>query len=399
MRVRQLIRGEAGIAIPVALMICFLMLAIGLAIVSQSDRQNLQAGGERVQENSLMLSEGSLNAQANLFAANWPGSPATAFATCTQASTSTACADAGNLIRGFTNDDFTNATWSLSVRDNGTGSYYDDTATASQPAYDASGPSGTKDNMVWLRAQATVRGRTRVIVALLRSFPVGQNFPRGVVTAGTFSTSNNGKKAMVDPGSGPGVNVRCTPGAGAPQRGDPCLNFVATKGQVWPPSYSADTALPNAMSATEVSALRTKAQAAGTYYSGCPASLPSATLVFIETGGCSYSGSTQVNSAANPGMLVINSGGLSLGGTVNFYGIVYAVNAGGSSAANLVDLGGNAQVQGAVVVDGNGGVTAGSSKMNIVYDANAFNVVSLNSSVNIVANTWRELTGHSGVNP
>jgi hypothetical protein len=396
--VRQL-RAENGIAIPVALMVCFLMLAIGLAIVSSSDRQNLQTGGERVAENSLTLSEGSLNAQANLFAANWPGSAGTAFTTCTQASTSSACADAGNLLRGFTNHDFTNATWSLSVRDNGTGNYYDDAATASQPSYDASGPSGTKDNMVWLRAQATVRGRTRTVVALLRAFPVGQNFPRGVVTAGSFSTSNNGKKPFVDPGSGPGINVRCTPGANAPIRDDPCLNFLATKGQVWPPSYTADTTIPNAMTASEVSALRSKAQAAGTYYATCPSSLPSATLVFIETGGCSYGANTQVNSPTNPGLLVIYTGGLTLGGTMNFYGIIYAVNAGGSSSQGLVTLGGDAQVTGAVVADGNGGVTAGSSKMNIVYDANAFNVISLNSSVNIVANTWRELNSHAGANP
>jgi hypothetical protein len=398
-RAARQLRSEAGIAIPIALMVCFLMLAIGLAIVSNSDRQNLQSGGERVQENSLMLSEGSLNAQANLLAANWPGSAATAFTPCTQASTSSSCADAGNLLRGFTNNDFTNATWSLSVRDNALGNYYDDTATASQPVYDASGPSGTKDNMVWLRAQATVRGRTRTVVALMRAFPVGQNFPRGVVTAGSFSTSNNGKKAMVDPGSGPGINVRCTPGAGAPQRGDTCLNFVATKGQVWPPSYSADTTIPSAMSASEVSALRSKAQAAGTYYASCPGSLPSATLVFIENGGCTYGGNTQVNSSANPGLLVVYSGGLTLGGTMNFYGIIYAVNAGGSTSQGLVTLGGDSQVNGAVVADGNGGVTAGSSKMNIVYDANAFNVISLNSTVNIVANTWRELNGHAGVNP
>jgi hypothetical protein len=393
-RLARKLRYEAGIAVPIALMMCALMLAMGLAIVAFADQQNTQQGVERVGENSLTLSEGTLNAQANLIASNWPGSSATAFTACTQASTSTACLDAGNLLRGFANHDFTGAMWALSVRDNGLGNYYDDTATASQPAYDASGPSGTPDNMVWIRARATLRNRTRTVVALLRAFPVGQNFPRGVVTAGSFSTSNNGKKAMVDPGSGPGVNVRCTPGASAPARGDACLDFVATKGQVWPPSYSADTSIPSAMTATEVSALRTKAQATGTYYAGCPGSLPSATLVFIETGGCSYTGNTQVNSPTSPGLLVINSGGISFGGTVNFYGIVYAVNAGGSSSKNLVDLGGNSQIQGAVVVDGNGGVTAGSSKMNIIYDANAFNVISLNSSVNIVANTWRELNGH-----
>jgi hypothetical protein len=90
-------------------------------------------------------------------------------------------------------------------------------------------------------------------------------------------------------------------------------------------------------------------------------------------------------------MLVIASGGISFGGTVNFYGIVYCVNGGNSSSASLVSLGGNAQVSGAVVVDGPGGVTAGSSKMNIVYDPNVFNIVSSNATVNIVANSWREL--------
>ncbi|MEA2274660.1 MAG: hypothetical protein QOI98_3368, partial [Solirubrobacteraceae bacterium] len=194
-RVARRLRSEAGIAVPIALMMCMLMLAIGLAILALADQQNTQQGAERVGENSLTLSEGTLNAQANLIASNWPGTAGTTFTTCTQASTSTACLDSGNLLRGFTNHDFTGATWSISVRDNGLGSYYDDTATASQPAYDASGPSGTPDNMVWIRARATLRSKTRTVVALLRAFPVGQNFPRGVVTAGNFSTSNNGKKA------------------------------------------------------------------------------------------------------------------------------------------------------------------------------------------------------------
>ena len=50
-------------------------------------------------------------------------------------------------------------------------------------------------------------------------------------------------------------------------------------------------------------------------------------------------------------MLVIHSGTLSFGGTTNFYGLVYAVNSGGLTG-NVVSLGGNAQVSGAVVVDG-----------------------------------------------
>ena len=41
----------------------------------------------------------------------------------------------------------------------------------------------------------------------------------------------------------------------------------------------------------------------------------------------------------------------------------------------MVSLGGNAQVSGAIVVDGAGGVLAGSSKLNVLYDANVFNLV------------------------
>jgi hypothetical protein len=392
---RHRLRSESGIALPVAMMIAALMLALGLAITAFADRQTLETGTERVKENATTLSEGALNAQANLLASNWPNGAGNAFGTCTQASTAARCPDPGNLLRGFTNSDFTVSAWSISIRDNGLGAFYDDAATAGQPAYDASGPGGGgPDNMVWLRAQATVRGRARTIVALVRAFPVGQNFPRGVVTAGSFSTSNNGKKPMVDPGTGPGVNVRCTPGAGAPTRGDSCLNFVADKGQVWPPTYKADSTIPSAMSAADISTLRSRAQAANTYYATCPGTLPSAPVVFIENGGCSYTGSAQYNSAASPGLLVLYNGGIAFGGTVNFYGIVYAVNNSNSNSSNLVDLGGNAQIQGAVVVDGNGGVTAGSSKMNIVYDPNVFNIVSANATVNIVANSWRELNGH-----
>jgi hypothetical protein len=389
-------RDERGIALVVAIVVAGLMLALGLALLSFVDQQSSQTGAERVKESSLTLTEGALNAQANLLAASWPKNAASAFVPCTQTSTNSSCPDVTALLGGFTGKDFgtggSAASWTVSVRDNGLGNFYDDTATASQPAYDAGGPGGVADNLVWLRAQGTVRGQTRTVVALLRAFPIAQNFPRGVVTAGHFRTTNNGKKVIVDPGSGPGINVRCTPGAGAPARGDTCLDYVATKGQVWPNAYNASATLPAAMSASDISAMRTKAQSAGTWYLNCPATLPSAALVFVENGPCSTGGNSQINSAASPGLLIINSGTMTLGGTSNFFGLIYCVNAGGLTG-DVVTIGGNAQVQGAVVVDGAGGVAAGSSKTNIVYDPNAFNIINTNSTVAVVANTWRELNG------
>jgi hypothetical protein len=386
------LRDESGIALVVALMMAVLMLGIGLALLSYVDQQSSQSGKERVMESSLSLAEGLLNAETNILPAHWPGSAASAFSPCTQSSTSTSCPDPGSLLRGFTNTDFGTggaaAAWSLSIRDNGLGSYYDEQDTATQPSYDKSGPNGVPDSLVWLRAQASVRGQARTVVALVRASVVGQNFPRGVVTAGHFSTSNNGNKVIVDAGTGPGVVVRCDAGAGGPARGNACLDYVATKGQVWPNSYTADPAVPNAMSSTEVDALRSRAKAAGTWFNTCPPTLPSAPVVFVENGPCSGG----ANSGTAPGILVIYSGTFSLGGNSVFYGIVYCVNSTNLSG-DVISLGGTSLIQGAAVVDGPGGVSAGSSKMNILADPNVFNVVQFTASVAILANSWRELNG------
>jgi hypothetical protein len=383
---------ERGVALVVAIMVTFLMLAVGMALLTFVDQQTLQGGRERVKESSLTLAEAVLNAETNIMPARWPGSSASAFAPCTKDSATANCPDPGSLLRGFTNKDFGSggaaASWSLTVRDNGLGSYYDDAETQGQPAYDASGPTGVPDSLVWLRSQATVGGQTRTIVALVRASTVGQNFPRSVITGGHFKTTNNGNKVIVDTGSGPGVVVRCTAGSGGPARGNSCLDYVATKGQVWPNTYNADPAVPNAMSASEIAALRARAQSAGTWYSSCPTTLPSAPVVFVENGPCSGG----ANSASAPGILVIYSGTYSIGANSVFYGIVYCVNS-TNLTGDVISLGGTSLIKGAAVVDGPGGISAGSSAVNLVWDPNVFNVVKSTASVAILANSWRELNG------
>ena len=391
------LRDESGVALVVAVFISLLMLSAGLAVVAFADSQTTATGTERVRESVLTLSEGAINAQANLLSAAWPDSVDKAFVACTETSTSVKCPDPGNLQRGFTAKEFTNGgavTWHISVRDNGLGSYYDDTATASQPAWDANGPDGTgPDGIMWLRAQAGIRGSTRTIVTLVRATPITQAFPRGVITAGHFHTTNNGNKILVDTGGGPGIIARCDPGSGGPARGNSCLDYQVTKGQVWPNSWTSDPNLPNAMTASDVASLRNRAKAAGTWYNSCPSSLPSASLVFIESGTCSYSTSTQYNSATSPGLVVIYNGTLSFAGGTIFYGLIYAVNSSNSSG-NIVSLAGESQVFGAVVVDGAGGVSVGGSKLSLVWDPNVFNLVTTTQTINVIANSWRELNGH-----
>jgi hypothetical protein len=59
-----------------------------------------------------------------------------------------------------------------------------------------------------------------------------------------------------------------------------------------------------------------------------------------------------------------------------------------------VSLIGDTTVVGATVVDGPGGILAGSSKVNLVYDANVFNLVTTTRTINVIANSWRELPGN-----
>lgn len=385
------LRSESGAALVVAILISALMLGMGMAILAFADGQVGRTGQERLSENALTLAEGALNAQANLLSASWPETADLAFAPCTQSSTSVKCPNPSKLLQGYSGADFGNgASWSITIRDNGTGAYYQDAATASQPAYDASGPAGVPDDTVWLRVEATLKGKRRTLVSLVRATPIGHTFPRGVITAGHFHTTNNGNKTIVDTGSGPGVLARCNPGAGGPGRGNACLDYVVDKGQVWPNLWSADVNMPNAMETNEINSLRNRAKAANTWYSTCPGSIPAGTIVFIETGNCAYSGNSQMNSPANAGMLVLYSGTLTLTGTVSFYGLIYAPNANGLTG-NVVSLGGNAQVYGAIVVDKQGGISAGSSKLNVIYDSNMFNFVTTTQTINVIANSWREL--------
>jgi hypothetical protein len=116
-------------------------------------------------------------------------------------------------------------------------------------------------------------------------------------------------------------------------------------------------------------------------------------VVWVETTGtCSYTGNNVYNSTSQAGVLIMASGTLSIAGTVNFYGVIYHANMAGVTGWP-VQLGGNAQVFGGVIVDGDAGVVAGSSKANIVYNDSAFSAVRSYGTAGLIQNTWRELKG------
>jgi hypothetical protein len=407
MRLRDDQRGSALVA---AMFAIAMMLMIGLATYSLVDTQQGQATRSDVTEASFRLANGALNSQMFKLGSVWPNTAATAYpASCTAASGGASpCPDSTTLGQSFNSIQYGTSTcpagvsngWRTYVRDNGGGatSYYDPAVVPSQPRWDANA-----DGSVWVRSEGTASCRTRTTVALVQLSRVPLPFPRNVVTTNWLQVSNNGRKPIVDtlgsyaqppsarpPGNAQpgGVAARCV---SAPS---PCVKYDASKGQISPDTTQLNTGgAASTLTSDQIAGLRLQAQTAvpPTYYpaGSCPPNL-TGKLIFVEdmTGCSGYSGG---NTGANPGVLVFMHGTLSFGGNGVFYGIVYAGNLAPSVSGAVVTIQGTAAIQGAVVVDGPGGVVAGSSRTNIVFDPRAFSSLQALANATMVPNTWRQI--------
>ena len=89
-------------------------------------------------------------------------------------------------------------------------------------------------------------------------------------------------------------------------------------------------------------------------------------------------------------MFVIANGTLSFGGNFTYYGLVYVANLQQTTGV-VVRMHGSAMIVGSVAIDGGGGVDAGSSGKNFVYDDGVFPLVTTFSAAAPVQGSWREL--------
>ena len=407
------LRRDDGFMLVSAVLLLMIMMSIGLAVVAFSDTQQNGARVERVREASFQLTEASMQGQIFQLGRAWPGTPAGAYpVVCTPTSAVTdPCPNASNLQATYTGPEYRTGPcpdgspgdyvpWTTSVRDNGDPNragvdvrYYDENLAITRATYDAN-----RDGKLWVRATGYARCKRQSAVALvtqnLRPLP----FPRNVITANWFRSNNKGNKVIVDT-RGPyasepaDLSLRCeglTYGATTPNA---CAGYESTKGQVSPERLIYDTATSPAVDPAQLPGFRQQAQAAGHYY-GPGVSCPDLRgieggVVFIEetSAGCSMPGGFKESA---PGFLVINRGAVTFGGNSAFYGIIYAVNAGDLNTP-VVSTSGTALIQGAVTVDGRGGVVAGASKANIVFDDRALLHVKGYAGAGIVQNSWRLL--------
>ncbi len=75
---------------------------------------------------------------------------------------------------------------------------------------------------------------------------------------------------------------------------------------------------------------------------------------------------------------------------MTFYGLVYGANL-QRSTGEIVRTQGAATIVGPVAVDGDGGVSAGSSKLNVVFADGVFPSITSFTAAAPVQGSWREL--------
>jgi len=404
---------ERGNVLVIAVTMVMLMLVLGSTALSTVDTQTDVTKRERQHESSFNLAEGVLNAQAFVLGRLGTGGAVGQFADeCTNLSTELLCPNAEQVARSYAaatqNDYDANSTWRTRVRDNPIDpnnpnvTYYDPVAVDQAAWYDFNG-----DKQLWVSAEATVRGRTRELVALIRVEERPVTFPRYALLAGAFKTSNSGRKVIID-ATDPtslGVAVRCAE-VGEPDKNSACLAYDPGKGQLDPPGHYS-TGYPDtpAIRTDDLQALEEYARGNGTYYTGCPTN-PNGAVVVIESGSCSYNNSAPpapgatrcCNTSLSPGLLIMKCGSLSIGGNIEFYGLLYVPNKASydddapyCSSGDVVTTDGTALLSGGVIIDGPGRMHAGSSGANVFFNPKAFEDISAAGTAGVVQNTWREV--------
>jgi hypothetical protein len=431
---RRTARNEEGWAMITALILLSIMMSTSIGLLAYLDNQTTQTAKTRQRETAFNFAESALNAQIYALSqtssatAGWPGNATYTYSACTQANTNTGQCPSDPRLKALfpTADADPGETWETRIIDNqGTGStpdalnsFYSDALAASlnAPGWTTPGYDKNQDGRVWVRAQATIRGRTRKLVALVRQESQYEEIPHAAVISGSINITNSGNKVLVNGGTGGVISVRCSPTnptsaacLGQPQSSN-AWSKAATQIQPWSTAQSGQP-IPNAMTDEAIARMRDTAKKTGTYVTNCATlgrEIPTG-VVFAEGGACNFNpaSNTPVNSATKPGVIINLTGTIAFSGNALYYGIVYAANRNPSDTTQTVNDGhtavtfdGTAIVIGGVLIDGNAALDLGNSGGNnttnqngqIIFDDNGYKSIQSIATAGVIQNTWRELT-------
>jgi len=387
-------QSEDGVAMIITVLILFVLLAFGAALLSTSVAQKRSGFNQQTDEGAFSLAEAALNAQVYELSLKWPTAsdgPQTTKSTnygwpssCTAASNgatycpsasdfSTAYPVSSQTCRSGQGDAWSSSAptngWTTYVRDAGSGqSYFSSSAEKAALPFDAS-----RSKYLWVRAVGTVDCHTAVVVQKVSEQILSVPVPNVVLDANGFDITDSGNKIILNTqGTAPQstqINVRCNglqPPSTSPQSSN-CTQFskssqITTSPPNYGPGYSATT-----LNASQLQQIQTMAAANGTYFGPgvCPSSMSQLTgnPTYVDGTGCGtihIADNSDANSASSPGYLVIANANIEFDGGGTFYGMIYDANLQNSSGV-VVSISGTTTIVGGVIVDGNGIVALGSS--------------------------------------
>lgn len=391
---RKLAHEDQGFVLVTAIILLAVMLGFGVAVVAYTNSQQKASAHEQYSEAAFNLAEAALNAQIGQLSRQWPGKVEfeknkIVLNTCTPSTytTTNLCPEPEILAKAYPNTGPTcsgteawgsplSNKWDTYVRAN-TGeakkegsTYFNSGNEKTEPSY-----ASTKEKL-WVRAVGVVNCHAVTVVALVSEQTQHVTFPEEAFSANWFETSNEGggKSAIIELTSKSSVtgktHIRCKGFTGTTQEiKEKCEQF--SEGQI-SPKYEENTSGSGlTLTTAQLEELKSQAEAEGHFYSAgkCPGGIEelSGKPTYVEGCEMKFTGNGEANSEKEPGFLVVANGSIEFTGGATYYGVIYSANQQGSSNA-IVTVHGNSKVVGEIVVDGNGGISFGSShKHNLEY--------------------------------
>lgn len=445
------LRSEQGSAMMMAVIMLFIMLAMGTALIMTANGQHRVAANQQAAENSYSMAEAALSAEIYALSVKWPtanngpGTSATypsnlgypsscnasnaGYSYCPSSSdlaaypSSTQSCPTGTPGDAWSSNP-TRSAWTTYVRDAGTANssqqqFFNDATEKTALPYNSSFTT-SGSNYVWVRAVGTVNCQTSVVVAEVSMQTLSLIFPKDVLNANGFTITDNGNKTILNTsdlngGQASQISVRCGGTSYTPPPPSSCVSYgnvnqispsIPTSSSTWlnPPASSP------VLNSTQLAEAKAMAQAAGTYYgsstdcSSISASQLAGAIVYIEgSSSCAISISSNpvINTEASPGVLILANGTISFTGSATFYGLIYGANLSGLTS-NIVTLNGTSTVVGGIAVDGNASLALGSSGNGVdcapsnkcgdlMFDSAAFNNIVGFGGADQTPNTFRQL--------
>ena len=173
--IRRLRTDESGAALVTALLCTMVMLALGLALLAIVDTQANESTDEATRDRGFNLAESVLTSEAFVLGRNWPtAGVGNCFASGAGFGDTIGAAPAAgdsaqtlrlrdNLNVSYGDDAYDGATWQVNLCDDTGGASVWTDALQNNHNYDANG-----NGKLWVRSQATVAGKTRALVGLVK---------------------------------------------------------------------------------------------------------------------------------------------------------------------------------------------------------------------------------------